>query len=256
MPWRLLVRDVLLLLLTLLAWRADAALRGESGLAPRRRRGRSRNAGRRLRIHRPRVGPPARGARCRGRGALSREADLDLPLLLRRRPQRPSPVPGDVARRLRRQRDRDSGAGDESSRGARSRPGWPSHWPARGSSRRSRPSCLPSSGCCAARGCRGASSTATARGRASSGAPRAARDPRAAAERAAQRAPLDAEARAQLENLAGEIEQLLRPEAPEPDLLEDLAARLRVAIERFEESHPTLTAAVNHVADALARMGI
>lgn len=68
--------------------------------------------------------------------------------------------------------------------------------------------------------------------------------------------PLDAEARAQLENLAGEIEQLLRPEAPEPDLLEDLAARLRVAIERFEESHPTLTAAVNHVADALARMGI
>lgn len=31
MPWRLLVRDVLLLLLTLLAWRADAALRGESG---------------------------------------------------------------------------------------------------------------------------------------------------------------------------------------------------------------------------------
>ena len=33
-------------------------------------------------------------------------------------------------------------------------------------------------------------------------------------------------------------------------------ADLREAIERFEESHPELTAAVNRVADALARMGI
>lgn len=67
---------------------------------------------------------------------------------------------------------------------------------------------------------------------------------------------LDDEAREQLENLARDIEQVLHPESREPAALDALAQRLREAIERFEESHPALTAAVNRVADALARMGI
>jgi hypothetical protein len=68
--------------------------------------------------------------------------------------------------------------------------------------------------------------------------------------------PLDDEARGMLERLAGDIEQVLHPESREPDALEALGRRLREAIERFEESHPELTAAVNRVADALARLGI
>jgi hypothetical protein len=68
--------------------------------------------------------------------------------------------------------------------------------------------------------------------------------------------PLDDEARAQLETLAQDIERALRPGSREPDALDALGRRLREAIERFEESHPALTAAVNRVADALARMGI
>jgi hypothetical protein len=71
--------------------------------------------------------------------------------------------------------------------------------------------------------------------------------------------PLDPTAREQLDALAHEIEQQLHPDRSEPEALEALesiAKNLRQAIERFEESHPALTAAVNHVADTLARMGI
>jgi hypothetical protein len=68
--------------------------------------------------------------------------------------------------------------------------------------------------------------------------------------------PLDGRSREQLEQLARDIEQRLHPERTEPEVLEALAHRLREAIERFEESHPELTAAVNRVADALARIGI
>jgi len=67
--------------------------------------------------------------------------------------------------------------------------------------------------------------------------------------------PLDDEARSMLERLAGDIEQVLHPDR-EPDALEALGIRLREAVERFEETHPELTAAVNRVADALARLGI
>jgi hypothetical protein len=68
--------------------------------------------------------------------------------------------------------------------------------------------------------------------------------------------PLDTSGREQLEGLARDIELRLHPDRTEPEALEALAKNLREAIERFEESHPELTAAVNRVADALARMGI
>jgi hypothetical protein len=68
--------------------------------------------------------------------------------------------------------------------------------------------------------------------------------------------PLDEQERGMLERLAGDIEKTLHPGASEPDALEALGTRLREAIERFEQSHPALTAAVNRVADALARLGI
>ncbi|HXK22752.1 MAG TPA: DUF4404 family protein [Myxococcota bacterium] len=68
--------------------------------------------------------------------------------------------------------------------------------------------------------------------------------------------PLDSGAREQLEALARDIEHRLHPDRTEPEAFEALANNLREAIERFEETHPALTAAVNRVADALARMGI
>jgi len=68
--------------------------------------------------------------------------------------------------------------------------------------------------------------------------------------------PLDSGAREQLEGLARDIEQRLHPDRTEPEALEALATNLREAIERFEETHPALTAAVNRIADALARLGI
>ena len=68
--------------------------------------------------------------------------------------------------------------------------------------------------------------------------------------------PLDDDARELLETLARDIERQLHPGAREPEVLDALGRRLGEAIERFEESHPALTAAVNRVADALARLGI
>lgn len=68
--------------------------------------------------------------------------------------------------------------------------------------------------------------------------------------------PLDAEARALLEHLARDIEQLLHGAPHEPAALEAMGRRMRAAIDHFEETHPALTAAVNRVADALAHLGI
>jgi hypothetical protein len=67
---------------------------------------------------------------------------------------------------------------------------------------------------------------------------------------------LDDESRRLLETLARDIEQTLHPGGGGADVIEGLAERLREAIEQLQESHPALTAAVNRVADALARMGI
>jgi hypothetical protein len=68
--------------------------------------------------------------------------------------------------------------------------------------------------------------------------------------------PLDAESRELLETLAQDIERTLHPGGAEPDALEALSGRLREVTLRFQESHPAITAAVNGVADALARLGI
>jgi len=68
---------------------------------------------------------------------------------------------------------------------------------------------------------------------------------------------VDAEARAALEAVLRDIQSLLA-EAPggarrEPETLAD---RLREATGHFEESHPTLTATLGRVVDALAALGI
>jgi hypothetical protein len=66
---------------------------------------------------------------------------------------------------------------------------------------------------------------------------------------------LDAESRAALEEVLGDIQELLarsggqREPAP-------LADRLRDAGRHFEQSHPTLTATLGRVVDALAALGI
>ena len=65
---------------------------------------------------------------------------------------------------------------------------------------------------------------------------------------------LDPEARALLAEVSEEIERLLGEEEPGPG--EALAERLREAAERFEQSHPALTAVVGRLANALANLGI
>jgi hypothetical protein len=68
---------------------------------------------------------------------------------------------------------------------------------------------------------------------------------------------LDGESRAALEEVLAEIQGLLARSGPgrsrEPASLSD---RLREAGRHFEESHPTLTATLGRVVDALAALGI
>jgi hypothetical protein len=66
---------------------------------------------------------------------------------------------------------------------------------------------------------------------------------------------LDPAARARLAEIARDIEALL-DEREAAETRESLVDRLRSAAEHFEESHPSLTAAVGRIADALAALGI
>ncbi len=64
---------------------------------------------------------------------------------------------------------------------------------------------------------------------------------------------LDADTRELLGGLAHEIEEAIeRSGVAEPTL----GDRLRAATERFEESHPSLTAVVGRLADLLSGVGI
>jgi hypothetical protein len=65
---------------------------------------------------------------------------------------------------------------------------------------------------------------------------------------------LDAETRELLGEMAADIERLLAQD--ESGGAAPLAERLRAATERFEETHPKLTAVVGRLADALANLGI
>ena len=68
---------------------------------------------------------------------------------------------------------------------------------------------------------------------------------------------VDAEARAALEQVMREIREVLaRSEGAPPREEASLAERLRDAGRHFEESHPTLTATLGRVVDALAALGI
>jgi hypothetical protein len=68
---------------------------------------------------------------------------------------------------------------------------------------------------------------------------------------------VDAEARAALEHVMRDIQEVLARTAEEPrHEPHSLAERLREAGRHFEESHPTLTATVGRVVDALSNLGI
>lgn len=73
---------------------------------------------------------------------------------------------------------------------------------------------------------------------------------------------LDPEARALLADAAQEIQQVLAGKASEAEEPSGAAAdrpvhdRLSTAMERFETSHPTLTAVLGRLVDTLAQMGI
>ena len=65
---------------------------------------------------------------------------------------------------------------------------------------------------------------------------------------------LDADSKTLLAELAGDIERLLEDESATGDA--PLAERLADATERFEASHPRLTAIVGRIANALSNLGI
>lgn len=67
---------------------------------------------------------------------------------------------------------------------------------------------------------------------------------------------VDAESRELLLAIARDIEELVAREPAEAEEPESLAERLREAANHFEESHPSLTAAVGRIANALAAIGI
>ena len=68
---------------------------------------------------------------------------------------------------------------------------------------------------------------------------------------------LDADARAALEDVMRDIREVLaRSEDEERREEGSLADRLREAGRHFEESHPTLTATLGRVVDALSALGI
>jgi hypothetical protein len=68
---------------------------------------------------------------------------------------------------------------------------------------------------------------------------------------------LDGDSRAALEEVLGDIQGLLaRSGASRAREPASLAERLRDAGRHFEESHPTLTATLGRVVDALAALGI
>lgn len=65
-------------------------------------------------------------------------------------------------------------------------------------------------------------------------------------------ADIDSESRELLAGLAREIEAAIDSD----ERGESLGDRLRVATERFEETHPSLTAIVGRIADMLSSVGI
>lgn len=67
---------------------------------------------------------------------------------------------------------------------------------------------------------------------------------------------VDPKARELVSEIARDVEALLESAASSDDDKETLADRLRSAAGHFEESHPSLTAAVGRIADALSALGI
>lgn len=67
---------------------------------------------------------------------------------------------------------------------------------------------------------------------------------------------VDAEARELVAEIARDVESLLERSERSSEDQESLVDRLRSTATDFEESHPSLTAVVGRIADALAALGI
>ena len=67
---------------------------------------------------------------------------------------------------------------------------------------------------------------------------------------------LDERSRELLHAVIGDIEDLLERKHEPRTRPESIVERLREAVRAFETTHPTLTGAINRVADALAGFGI
>ena len=67
---------------------------------------------------------------------------------------------------------------------------------------------------------------------------------------------VDPEARELVAEISRDVEALLARSEGSSDEQESLVDRLRSAADSFEESHPSLTAAVGRIADALSALGI
>ncbi len=67
---------------------------------------------------------------------------------------------------------------------------------------------------------------------------------------------VEPQARELVAEIARDVEALLESRASSDDEKQTLVDRLRSAASHFEESHPSLTAAVGRIADALSALGI
>ena len=67
---------------------------------------------------------------------------------------------------------------------------------------------------------------------------------------------VDAEARNLVAEISRDVETLLADSSGTSHETQSLVDRLRSAAESFEDSHPSLTAAVGRIADALSALGI
>jgi predicted component of type VI protein secretion system len=67
---------------------------------------------------------------------------------------------------------------------------------------------------------------------------------------------IDDRSRALLQSVLSDIEALLERNQKRGTQPESIIEQLRDAVRAFETTHPTLTNAINGVADALAKMGI
>lgn len=67
---------------------------------------------------------------------------------------------------------------------------------------------------------------------------------------------IDEDSQQLLKNISRDIQKLITNKKPDLKKKNDIFESLEEAVEQFEGTHPSLTAAINKIAEALSNMGI